>query len=78
MELLGEQAYDLILSDIKMPELDGPGLYRELECRHPELCRRVIFLTGEALSPETSAFLSRTGAPTLSKPFSVDEIRRVV
>jgi two-component system NtrC family sensor kinase len=78
LELLGEQASDLILSDIKMPELDGPGLYRELERRHPELCRRVIFLSGDALSPESSAFLSRTGALTLSKPFSLDEVRRVV
>ena len=32
---LGEGAYDPIFSDLRMPELDGPGLWRELERRHP-------------------------------------------
>ncbi|MBI1958577.1 MAG: hypothetical protein HYS36_05035, partial [Candidatus Rokubacteria bacterium] len=60
-----------ILSDIKMPELDGPGLYRELERRHPDLASRVIFLTGDRLAPGTAEFLGRTGAPVLTKPFRV-------
>ena len=33
---LQERAYDLILCDLRMPELDGPGLYRALESRYPE------------------------------------------
>src|SRR4029453_6619266 len=40
--------YDLILSDLRMPELDGPGLYRELERRRPELLSRIAFVTGSA------------------------------
>ena len=38
---LGEGAYDLIFSDLRMPEVDGPGLWRELERRHPGLRRAV-------------------------------------
>ena len=34
---LQERAYDLILSDLRMPELDGPGLYRALAQQYP-LC----------------------------------------
>ena len=45
------RSYDLILSDIKMPELDGPGFYRELERGYPHLLRRLGFLTGDTLSP---------------------------
>jgi CheY-like chemotaxis protein len=78
LEKLGERAYDLILSDIRMPGLDGPGLYRELERRHPGLARRFIFVTGDTQSPETAEFLRRTAAPNLTKPFVLEEIRRVV
>ncbi len=78
LDKLRERGYDLILSDLRMPELDGPGFYRELEHRHPALRRRLIFVTGDVLNPETREFLERTSAPTVSKPFDLAEIRRVV
>ena len=78
LEKLRARPYDLILSDIKMPELDGPGLYREVERRHPEARHRIIFLTGDALGPQTKAFLEETGVPYLNKPVTVEEIRRMV
>jgi CheY-like chemotaxis protein len=75
---LRERAYDLILSDLRMPEMDGPGLYQAIERHHPALSRRMIFMTGDALSPETQGFLAGTAVPSVSKPFSVQEIRRVI
>jgi CheY-like chemotaxis protein len=78
LEKLREGTYDLIVSDIKMPELDGPGLYREVQRRHPVLCRRLIFFTGDALNPETRAFLEETGAPSFGKPFSLEDVRRAM
>jgi two-component system NtrC family sensor kinase len=78
LDRLRAQQYDLILSDLRMPELDGPSFYRELERRHPHLLRRVVFLTGDTLSPETNAFLEQTGVPGLSKPFTLEEVRQVV
>ncbi|HEV8640987.1 MAG TPA: MASE1 domain-containing protein [Methylomirabilota bacterium] len=77
LDMLRERSFDVILSDIKMPRLDGPGLYRELERHHPGLLRRVIFLTGDALSPDTMAFLAQSGAPSLTKP-SLIEVRRLI
>jgi CheY-like chemotaxis protein/two-component sensor histidine kinase len=73
-----EQSFDVILSDIRMPELDGPGLYREIEQRDPRLLQRMIFLTGDTLSPGTRDFLEQTGVPCLSKPFALGEIREIV
>jgi two-component system NtrC family sensor kinase len=50
-----------------MLELDGPGCYRELEERYPELRRRVIFLTGDALSPDARELLGRVEVSRLSQ-----------
>ena len=78
LEKLGEQAYDLIISDLRMPVLSGPRLYRELEQQYPALCKRLIFITGDTLSLELKAFLERVMVPTMSKPFAWEEVRRVV
>jgi DNA-binding NtrC family response regulator len=75
---LGANRYDLILSDVRMPDLDGPALYREVERRHPNLLQRFIFLTGDIMSPETSHFLAQTAVPCLSKPFTLEMVREVV
>ena len=77
LDRLRQRTYDLILCDIRMPELDGPGLYREVEQRYPGLRQRFIFLTGDTLSPDTRAFLGRIGASCLSKPFASAEVRRL-
>jgi CheY-like chemotaxis protein len=75
---LDERTYDLILCDMRMPELDGPSLYRLLERHQPHLCRRLIFLTGDTLEPATQAFLEQSGAPCLTKPFSIADARRAI
>jgi two-component system NtrC family sensor kinase len=75
---LRERSYDLLLSDMRMPEIDGPSLYRMLEQQYPHLLRRVIFLTGDTLNPETKMFLDRSAAPCLTKPCTVAEIRRAI
>ncbi|OLB93162.1 MAG: hypothetical protein AUH30_20660 [Candidatus Rokubacteria bacterium 13_1_40CM_68_15] len=75
---LANRHYDLILSDTKMPVLDGSDFYRQLKSRFPELCRRIIFLTGDVLDRAKREFLESTGAPFLMKPFDVPEVRRLV
>ena len=78
LERLGQADYDLILCDVRMPGLDGPGLYRALRLTHPELLTRFVFLTGDTLNPESREFVQHTGAPCLSKPFDFDEVYRVI
>jgi CheY-like chemotaxis protein len=78
LELLGQGPYDAVLTDAKMPVLDGEGFYREVERRYPALRGRVAFLSGNVLSPEMRAFVDRTGIPTIEKPFQMDAVRRVV
>jgi PAS domain S-box-containing protein len=78
LEKLRVRPSDVILLDLKMPGLDGPGLYRDIARQHPDLRSRVAFVTGDTMNPDTSAFLEETGAPTLAKPFTVEDVRRVV
>jgi signal transduction histidine kinase len=78
LERLQERLYDAILCDVRMPGLDGPALYRELGRRRPDLCRRLIFITGDELNQETIRFLEETGAHNLAKPFDQAGIRRVI
>ena len=78
LEKLVAERYDLILSDVRMPDLDGPALYREVERCHSDLLQRFIFLTGDIMSPETSQFLAQTAVPCLSKPFTLEMVREVV
>jgi CheY-like chemotaxis protein len=73
-----ERTFDLILCDLRMPELDGPGFYHEVAQRYPQLLPRIIFLTGDTLRPEARAFLEQVGVARLHKPFRAAEVRRIV
>jgi signal transduction histidine kinase len=78
LERVAGCSYDLVLSDTRMPILDGVDFYRELERRFPALCRRLIFVTGDVVDQDKRAFLESTGVPFLAKPFDVSEVRRLV
>jgi two-component system NtrC family sensor kinase len=69
LECAVSQNYDVILSDIRLPLLDGLDIYRALQRRRPNLLRRLAFITGDTLSADIQSFLSETGAPCLEKPF---------
>jgi len=75
---LQERSYDLIMSDWRMPELDGPSFYRALEQHYPHLCQRTIVLTGDTLSPEIHAFFTEYDVPRLIKPVTMAAVRRTI
>jgi CheY-like chemotaxis protein len=70
--------YDLIISDLRMPELDGVGLYREIKRRRPALLSRFLFVSGTAHEPEYQRFLAESAVPILAKPFPLAELHRLV
>ncbi|MGF1625193.1 MAG: PAS domain S-box protein [Alphaproteobacteria bacterium] len=75
---IASRSYDAILSDLRMPGLDGPALYGRLDRERPDLARRMIIVTGDTLNPAAQTFLARSGLPCLEKPFDPADVRRVV
>jgi CheY-like chemotaxis protein len=72
--LFDQRRYDLIVSDLRMPALDGPGLYQALRARYGAAIPRVIFMTAYPGKTEFARFLADTGEPVLIKPFSPAQI----
>ena len=75
---LARRSYDLILSDTKMPVMDGLALHHEVERRFPSLRGKIIFVTGDVLDAEKQRLLEATGAPVVTKPFRLGDIRTAV
>lgn len=67
---LRAEAFDIVLSDLRMPDLDGPGLYDWIRRERPELAERTGFITGDTLGPAVARFLADAGRPYLEKPFT--------
>ncbi len=78
LEMLARGPYDAVVSDTKMPGLDGEGFYAALARSFPRLRERIIFLTGDVLSREKREFLERCGAPFLTKPCDLRELHRLL
>jgi glycosyltransferase involved in cell wall biosynthesis len=78
LRLCQQAHYDLILSDLRMPNMDGAALYQELRMRYGPAMPRMIFVTAQAHSPDYAGFLAGTNVPVLPKPFTVDGLRTVV
>jgi two-component system NtrC family sensor kinase len=76
LALLSTHNIDLVVSDLRMPDIDGAGLWRELRDTQPALIRRMMFVTGDTLSPAAHAFLATSGCPSLDKPFSRNDLLR--
>jgi CheY-like chemotaxis protein len=70
--------FDVIISDLRMPELDGPSFYREIERWQPALLSRFIFVTGAAEQSEYRHFLREVNVPFFPKPFDEADLLQAV
>jgi len=78
LDCIARQSYDVVLSDLRMPGLDGLGLYREIERSHPELLTRFVFITGTSEHTDYHVFVHDVKVPLLTKPFDMLELQRMV
>ena len=75
LERLVGEPFDLVICDVKMPDMNGERLYEELCRTRPELSRRVLWTTGDTLGTAPDELARRTGLAVLTKPFDLDELR---
>lgn len=68
------QEYDLILCDLMMPGESGMDFFGVLRRLYPQLVSRVAFITGGAVTPDTSKFLETAARPVLNKPFTFESL----
>lgn len=73
-EQLASQSFDLIVSDVRMPAMDGFALWRWIRDNRPELRDRFIFVTGDAGGSAFEEKLQKLNTPVLRKPFAIDDL----
>jgi two-component system NtrC family sensor kinase len=78
LDRIGREPFDLVISDIKMPVMGGAELYKTLKDGGSPLARRLIFITGDTVAPETRRFLQGVENAVLSKPFRLRDVRETV
>jgi CheY-like chemotaxis protein len=76
--LIEGREYAVMVSDLRMPGLDGPELSRVLETRWPAAPPALIFVARAAFMPDLARFLIDAAAPVLAWPAKPAEISRVV
>ena len=73
---LQQSDFDFVISDVRMPELDGFGLFEWLKQNRPHLAKHFLFITGDAGSQDLNQKLESLGARVLRKPFKLEVLVR--
>ncbi len=78
MNKMAENDYDLIVSDFRMPQIGGKELFNWIKDNKAHLTNRIVFVTGDTVSPETRSFFEQNRTRFLAKPFKIEEIKEVI
>ena len=78
LDKLADKTFDYVISDLRMPVLDGPGLYAELSRSMPGYLEHILFVTGDTLSPHVQKFISETPVILVEKPYRLQDVKRAL
>lgn len=74
LKIAEAREFDAVLSDFKMPQMNGETFFRMMQVVAPENARRTGFVTGDAMSAQVSSFFAKSGRPHIEKPIMKDEL----
>ncbi len=75
---LANMDYNCVILDLKMPGMSRPELYHRMQSMSESLASKVVFISGDTVSPDTREFVSQTGNPLLTKPFNLEDMLQAV
>jgi len=78
LRVLRERRFDVILSDVRMPGMNGRQFLERLRQEHPAMVSRLILSTGDSFAPDTVALLQESGVPSLVKPFDFAKLETLL
>lgn len=78
LQFIEQNEFDVVLSDYRMPQMNGDEFFRRAIARKDHLRSRFVFLTGDTVSEETHRFLTEQGSRHLSKPFDIASVNQVI
>jgi PAS domain S-box-containing protein len=78
LDRLQEHRYELVVSDVRMPEGVGDELYRKAVELDASLAQRFLFVTGDTANPSAWHFLEEAKVPVLEKPFRAETFLEAV
>ena len=77
-EILGESIFDLVLLDLRLPQMAGDTLFLAIVRRWPRMLRRVILMSGDPLPQQPDWPVELSECAVLQKPFSLDNLMTTV
>lgn len=75
---LEDKRFDLAICDWKMPGMNGRQIYEQLRDTNPQICERMIFITGDVVNPQIRRFIEKENRPLVAKPFTLSEFHSAV
>lgn len=79
LEKLDGGKYSGVISDVRMPgSVNGAEVHAWIQQHRPELCARIILISGDTANSDTQALLAQSGTPCIEKPFRVQQLLTIV
>jgi DNA-binding NtrC family response regulator len=79
LQRLEAQSFAGVISDIRMPgDTNGADVHEWIQKHRPELCERIILISGDTANSETQSLLANSSTPCIEKPFRVQQLISIV
>lgn len=76
LEMLRNKSFDLLLTDLKMPQMDGMALTEEVRSQFPQL--PIVIMTGYPSVDTAVAALRQQVADYIIKPFNINQLHKLI